>query len=57
MFSDYCRVKLTIIKDYFSTRGGGAYYSFYLKIPDYGYGSDIMLERDRFFCVERWFDD
>lgn len=35
-------------KGLFSTRGGGAYYSFYYKIPDYGYGSDISLEQGRF---------
>jgi hypothetical protein len=29
-----------------SIRGGGAYYSFYFRIPDYGYGSDIGLEQD-----------
>ncbi len=28
----------------FTTRGGGAYYSFYYKIPDFGYGSDISLQ-------------
>ncbi len=32
----------------FSVRGGGAYYSFYFKIPDYGYGSDIALEQNKF---------
>ncbi|MDQ3712353.1 MAG: BON domain-containing protein [Acidobacteriota bacterium] len=30
----------------FSTRGGGAFYSFYYKIPDYGYGSDLMFEQN-----------
>lgn len=29
-------------------RGSGAYYSFYYKIPDYGHGSDISLEQNRF---------
>lgn len=29
-------------------RGSGAYYSFYYKISDYGYGSDICLEQNRF---------
>lgn len=29
-------------------RGGGAYYSFYFKIPDFGYGSDISLEQNNF---------
>lgn len=28
----------------FSTRGGGAYYSFYYRIPDWGYGTDIGFE-------------
>jgi len=31
-------------KGYFRVRGGGAYYSFYYKIPDWGYGSDIGFE-------------
>ena len=35
-------------KGLFSTRGGAAYYSFYFKIPDYGYGSDLSLEQGRF---------
>ncbi|CAN5151296.1 hypothetical protein BH20ACI1_BH20ACI1_11160 [soil metagenome] len=38
----------TYDKGLFTTRGGGAFYSFYYKIPDYGYGSDIMLEQGRF---------
>ncbi len=29
-------------------RGSGAYYSFYYKIHDYGFGSDISLEQNRF---------
>lgn len=33
-------------KGLFTTRGGGAYYSFYYKIPDYGYGSDVELSQD-----------
>lgn len=28
-------------------RGGGAYYSFYYKMSDFGYGSDIALEGDK----------
>lgn len=32
----------------FTTRGGGAYYSFYFKIPDYGHGSDIELSQNNF---------
>lgn len=33
----------------FSTiRGGGSYYSFFFRMHDYGYGSDISLERGRF---------
>ncbi len=38
----------TYDKGLFITKGGGAFYSFYYKIPDYGQGSDIMLEQDRF---------
>ncbi len=38
----------TYDKGLFTTRGGGAYYSFYFKIPDYGYGSDISLEQKNF---------
>ncbi len=30
----------------FSTRGGGAYYSFYFRIPDYGHGSDVSFEQN-----------
>jgi hypothetical protein len=30
----------------FSTRGGGAYYSFYFRIPDYGHGSDLGFEQN-----------
>ncbi len=30
----------------FSTKGGGAYYSFYWKIPDWGRGSDIGFEQN-----------
>lgn len=30
----------------FTIRGGGAFYSFYFNIPDYGYGSDICLEQN-----------
>ncbi len=33
-------------KSLFSTRGGGAYYSFYFRIPDWGYGSDIGFEQN-----------
>jgi hypothetical protein len=29
-----------------SIRGGGAYYSFYFRIPDWGYGTDIGLEQN-----------
>lgn len=36
----------TYDKGLFTTRGGGAYYSFYFKIPDFGYGSDISLEQN-----------
>ena len=32
----------------FSTRGGGAYYSFYFRITDYGHGSDIQLSQNNF---------
>ncbi len=32
----------------FTINGGGAYYSFYFKIPDYGHGSDIALEQNNF---------
>jgi hypothetical protein len=32
----------------FNTRGGGAYYSFYFRIPDWGYGSDVGLEQNNF---------
>lgn len=32
----------------FATRGGGAYYSFYSRIPDYGYGSDVELSQNNF---------
>ncbi len=38
----------TYDKGLFSTRGGGAFYSFYYRIPDYGYGSDVMLEQGGF---------
>jgi hypothetical protein len=35
-------------KGLFTTRGGGAYYSFYFRIPDWGYGSDVGLEQNNF---------
>ena len=38
----------TYDKGFFATRGGGAYYSFYFKIPDYGHGSDLQLEKNNF---------
>jgi len=31
-----------------SIRGGGSYYSFFYRIHDYGYGSDVGLEQGRF---------
>jgi hypothetical protein len=31
-------------KGFFKVRGGGAYYSFYYRIPDWGYGSDLGFE-------------
>jgi hypothetical protein len=31
-------------KGFFSIRGGGAYYSFYFQIPDWGHGSDLGFE-------------
>ncbi len=37
----------TYDKGIFTIRGGGAFYSFYFNIPDYGYSSDLGLERDR----------
>ncbi len=33
-------------KGLFSVKGGGAFYSFYFNIPDYGHGSDISLEQN-----------
>lgn len=33
-------------KGFFSVKGGGAYYSFYFRIPDWGHGSDIGFEGD-----------
>ncbi len=35
-------------KGMFSIRGGGAYYSFYYKIPDAGYGTDIGFQLNNF---------
>ena len=37
----------------FTVRGGGSFYSFYYKIPDYGHGSDIMLEQGRLSTSSR----
>lgn len=37
----------TYDKGIFTIRGGGAFYSFYFNIPDYGYGVDLGLEMDR----------
>ncbi len=36
----------TYDKGLFSVKGGGAYYSFYFRIPDWGHGSDIGFEGD-----------
>ena len=33
-------------KGFFRVNGGGAYYSFYFRIPDWGHGTDIGFERD-----------
>lgn len=35
----------TYDKGFFTVRGGGAYYSFFFKIHDWGHGSDIGLEQ------------
>lgn len=35
-------------KQLFETRGSGSFYSFYFKIPDYGYGSDLKFEQNTF---------
>lgn len=36
----------TYDNSYASIRGGGAFYSFYFRYHDYGYGSDVMLEQN-----------
>lgn len=35
-------------KGLFDTKGGGSFYSFYFKIPDYGHGSDLKFEQSNF---------